>query len=315
MANQYGVKRQPFFFLIDFELKKPFICKLEEVAKLNIFYKVNFKSNFPGRITNNKSLKLKVYPYSKPGYEDSFQFVKSNIMQGNSYLLNLTFPNKIEINTPFPDIFQCSKAPYKLFFKNKFILFSPECFIKINKNRIYSYPMKGTIDRSIPNAEKLILENEKELWEHNTIIDLIRNDLSMVSQNVEVTKYRYLDYIKTNNKDLIQVSSEIRGDLDKDWNEKLGNIIWKLLPAGSVSGAPKQKTLEIIRNAERNDRGYYSGIFGIYDGTHLDSAVNIRYIENSKNGLHFRSGGGITALSDPDYEYQEMLNKIYVPIA
>ena len=87
----------------------------------------------------------------------------------------------------------------------------------------------------------------------------------------------------------------------------------KLLPAGSISGAPKQKTVEIIREAERSDRGYYTGVFGIFDGRDLDSAVNIRYIEQTDHGLQFRSGGGITAMSKMEDEYQEMMDKVYVP--
>ena len=82
----------------------------------------------------------------------------------------------------------------------------------------------------------------------------------------------------------------------------------------SICGAPKRKTLEIIRKSEIYKRGFYTGIFGIFDGTDLQSAVMIRYIEkNSKNYL-FKSGGGITFFSDPEKEYQELIDKVYVPI-
>ena len=92
------------------------------------------------------------------------------------------------------------------------------------------------------------------------------------------------------------------------------NILSKLLPAGSISGAPKQKTLEVIQNSENYCRGYYTGIFGVFDGKNLESAVAIRYIENQKGKLIFKSGGGITALSKLEEEYQELGDKVYVPI-
>ena len=104
------------------------------------------------------------------------------------------------------------------------------------------------------------------------------------------------------------------GKLPDNWRENLGVILYKLLPAGSISGAPKPETLQIIEQAENYDRNYYTGIFGIFDGEKLDSGVMIRFIEKTTNGLIFKSGGGITAQSDCKNEYQEMIDKIYLPI-
>ncbi len=87
-----------------------------------------------------------------------------------------------------------------------------------------------------------------------------------------------------------------------------------MLPAGSISGAPKQKTVEIIQRAEICPRGYYTGIFGIYSSDELISAVNIRYIEKKDKEFFFRSGGGITAFSNVNDEYKELIQKVYVPI-
>jgi len=87
-----------------------------------------------------------------------------------------------------------------------------------------------------------------------------------------------------------------------------------LLPAGSVSGAPKPKTITIIAQAEQEKRGYYTGIFGYFDGTKLDSGVMIRFIEQADNQLYYRSGGGITTQSDAQTEYQEAIDKVYVPV-
>ena len=174
--------------------------------------------------------------------------------------------------------------------------------------------MKGTIDAGLPQAKERLLTSKKELAEHFTIVDLIRNDLSMVAKNVKVDRFQYIDHIKTNRKELFQMSSEISGDLPSNYKENLGNIIFKMLPAGSITGAPKQKTLEIINEAELYDRGYYTGIFGIFDGSSLDSGVMIRYIEKTEDGFMYKSGGGITSQSILDEEYQELIDKIYIPL-
>ena len=174
--------------------------------------------------------------------------------------------------------------------------------------------MKGTIDASIPHAKQLILDDEKEAAEHATIVDLIRNDLSLVSENVEVTDYRYIDELKTNDKTLLQVSSEIKGDLKEDYYQNLGTIFDQLLPAGSICGAPKKKTVEIILEAEKYERNFYTGVFGVFDGENLDSAVMIRFIEKNQNNFIFKSGGGITAKSKAKAEYEELIQKVYVPI-
>ena len=174
--------------------------------------------------------------------------------------------------------------------------------------------MKGTIDASEPEAETRILNDPKETAEHHTIVDLIRNDLSLVATNVAVEKFRFLNTIRTHDRTLLQVSSEITGQLPDNYKEHLGDIFHKLLPAGSICGAPKRKTLEIINKSEIYKRGFYTGVFGIFDGLDLQSAVMIRYIEKADNQLTFKSGGGITALSDPIKEYQELIDKVYVPI-
>ena len=174
--------------------------------------------------------------------------------------------------------------------------------------------MKGTIDAALPNAAQIILNDVKEAAEHATIVDLIRNDLSMVADKVWVESYRYLDTLSTNQKTLLQVSSEVAGLMPKDWRETLGTWLFKLLPAGSISGAPKPRTLDIIQQAEGYERGYYTGITGIFDGKNLDSGVLIRFIEKKDNHLLFKSGGGITARSEVNSEYQEVIDKVYLPI-
>ena len=110
------------------------------------------------------------------------------------------------------------------------------------------------------------------------------------------------------------MSSKIVGKVKQEYNGKIGSLLQKLLPAGSILGAPKPKTLEVILEAENYDRGWYTGVCGWFDGRNLDTCVMIRFIEKDGDELYFKSGGGITHLSRLEDEYEEMKNKIYVPI-
>jgi para-aminobenzoate synthetase component 1 len=315
LANSYGKEKKPFLFLIDFEMKKPFILPLDECSKQGVYFQVPGSRNVIHDHIDKTPIELNIFPMKKEKYAKSFFCAQDHLNAGNTYLLNITFPTLIKIDKKIDDIFCYAEAQYKLLFKDQFTIFSPECFIRTQNGHIYSYPMKGTIDADFPNAAQTILSDKKETWEHNTIVDLIRNDLAIVARNITVTKFRFLTEIHSNRKNLLQVSSEIRGELDTDWREKMGDMICTLLPAGSISGAPKQRTVEIIREAEKIDRGYFTGIFGVFDGKEIDSAVNIRYIEQTENGFQFRSGGGITANSNLEDEYNEMVDKVYVPLS
>lgn len=246
-------------------------------------------------------------------YEKSFCIVRQHLLYGNSFLTNLTAATPVQLDAGLDTLYDTAQARYKIKFRDQWVCFSPEIFIQIREGQIFSYPMKGTIDASLPDAAQQILNDPKERAEHYTIVDLIRNDLAMVSEWVEVIRFRYLDEIKTTGKNLLQVSSEIRGQLPPDYREHLGEMLFRLLPAGSVSGAPKAKTLEIIREAEQQDRGFYTGVAFYFDGENIDSCVLIRFVEQTSAGFVYRSGGGITVNSEADREYQELIDKIYVP--
>lgn len=312
-VNNWSQKRIPFLFLIDFELQKPLAIKLSDVNRTEILYEVNGFTN-AGCSGNfeKESLQFKKNPISLTDYQLKFSKVMRALWQGDSYLTNLTIQTPIQINRTLQDLFFQAKAKYKLCYRNQFLVFSPESFIKIQNGIISSFPMKGTIDASLPNAKEIILDNPKEKSEHVTIVDLIRNDLSFVATDVTVSRFRYVEELKTADRNLLQVSSEITGKLNTDFS--FGNLLMGLLPAGSISGAPKRKTVEIIRDAEGEPRGYFTGVFGIFDGINVDSGVMIRYIENTPNGFVYRSGGGITAQSDLVQEYQEAIDKVYAPV-
>ena len=314
LMNQHGSRFQPFLFGIDFDVKQGFFIDPTQAGNLGIFFDINeIGNNFPYKIKTD-SINLVKHPVGQMQYNNAFEIIRRNLVEGNSYLTNLTFPTDIKLNITLPEIFARSNARYRLLFKDEFVVFSPEIFVQIENGIIRSFPMKGTIDASLPDAREQILADPKETAEHNTIVDLIRNDLSMVATKVKVERFRYIEKIVTHEKSLLQVSSEISGILHENYQYNLGNIFRKLLPAGSVSGAPKKKTLQIIHEAETYSRGFYTGVLGYFDGSKLDSGVMIRFIRKENGKLIFCSGGGITANSNPTTEYNELIDKVYVPI-
>ena len=314
MMNQWGSGRIPFLFVIDFEMKAIRLCRTDQSLPDGVLFDFSNSAKLPTHGAMATNIEFRKYPVAKNMYKKAFDEVLRQIYAGNSFLVNLTFPTRIETNITLREIYDRCHARYKLILGDELVVFSPETFVTIIDGVISSCPMKGTIDANIPDAGKKILNNPKESAEHHTIVDLIRNDLSRVASEVEVKRFRYIDKISTNQGNLLQVSSEISGKLPLGYQASIGSILFDLLPAGSVTGAPKKKTLDIIRNVEIAERGYYTGICGYFDGFSLNSGVMIRFIENKNGEFWFRSGGGITCNSDWNSEYNELIQKVYVPI-
>lgn len=297
----------PFLFYTNFDASKTEVFTLDQLQDEDIEF--SFESQAYKRHTHF----LVKYPLDFKTYEKDFNTIIEKIKSGETYLLNYTCSTPIQTKLSLKEIYACANAAFKLRVKDEFLCFSPERFIKIQNNTIFTYPMKGTIDASIDNASAKILANAKETAEHIMVVDLLRNDLSMVSKEVRVSKFRYIDKISAGEKELLQISSEIQGKLDKDWQSKLGEILQTLLPAGSITGTPKKRTTEIIKDTEKHKRAFFTGVFGYFDGKGFDSAVMIRFIDASEDTLVYKSGGGITLDSNAQEEYQEMLDKIYIP--
>jgi para-aminobenzoate synthetase component 1 len=312
--NELADREIPFIFLISFDGERNIICTPEEASSSGLFLDMPGMVNHSFKRFPREVLELSKNPPDREEYQRAFDQVIEEIHYGNSFLLNLTFPTPIETNYSMQDIFIHSNASFKLYLSNELVVFSPERFVRIQDNIISSNPMKGTIDAGIPGAHRILASDPKEDAEHNTIVDLIRNDLSMVASHVRVKRFKYIEKLKTHRGELLQMSSEIVGKLPKNYRRSLGQMLFRLLPAGSICGAPKRKTLDIIRKTESYERGFYTGIFGYFDGLNLDSAVAIRYIEREGNTLVFKSGGGITFQSDWRKEYDEMQKKVYVPV-
>ncbi len=310
--NKFGSENEPFFFIISYDFTKFNICKLSELPD-DINFEINSKTS--SKIKHKTTVEK--FPITFSEYKKKFDFLQEEIRNGNTYLLNLTSKTKIKTGLSLDEIYEKVNAKFKLRYKNNkdnFVCFSPERFVEIKKNKIYTYPMKGTIDSKIPNAQAKILGDIKEMAEHTMVVDLLRNDLGIISSKVRVDKFRFIEKINAGDKKLLQVSSKISAHLDENWNSKLGTIITSMLPAGSITGTPKKKTIELLNKTEEYDRDFYTGIFGVYDGESLDSAVMIRFIEeDGKQNQSYKSGGGITCDSDVNLEYQELIDKIYLP--
>lgn len=307
-------QKVPFFFMIDFLMENVEVFTRIEIEESGLLI------DFQGFKTTNKAyavpenIEFESFPETQDNYQKGFDFVKKNLRLGNSYLANYTRKTEIKTTLTLEEIFYLSQSKYKVLYKDRFVFFSPETFIEIIDDKVFTHPMKGTIDASEENAAEVLKSNSKEKAEHYTVVDLLRNDLSMIADEVKLNDFQRIDFLQTKQKNLYAMSSEISGKLKPEFRGKIGSMLKKILPAGSILGAPKPKTLEIILEAENYERGYYTGVCGWFDGKNLDSCVMIRFIEKENNKLYFKSGGGITHLSNLADEYKEMKNKIYVPI-
>lgn len=311
IMNKWGAARKPFLFIIDYEMSD--IILLDKASLLDDRLAFSFGNGIPNMESLKKEKELVRHPIPFDDYNRAFDQVMDELNYGNTFLLNLTFPTRIENHPSLWNIYKMAEARYKLYIKDKLVVFSPEIFVQVEGREIRSYPMKGTINAHLPDAERLLLEDKKEEAEHYTIVDLIRNDLSQVAKDVHVSRFRYLERIQNQQKHLLQASSEIKGTLPENHLDHLGTWFFKLLPAGSITGAPKKKTTYIIAKAEQGKRGYYTGVTGYFDGENIDSAVMIRYIEKVGDEYFYRSGGGITHQSNAKSEYQELIDKVYLP--
>lgn len=331
LMNEWGESKTPFFFCLSYDGTRNVLARTTDHAPGFLMEMETpigiWKSWGLGRCPVLVEKRIPEASFFHPSfisydaYFQSFQTAQKHLIRGNSYLLNLTVETELETNFSAEQIFTIAQAPFKILYRpedndreeESIVCFSPEPFIHTSGNVITTNPMKGTIDANQPHALDLLMEDEKEKREHATIVDLLRNDLSQVATSVRVVRYRYSERIETDRGQLIQTSSEISGILPDDWRKTLGTWFHRLLPAGSVTGAPKEWTCKGISEAENFSRGFYTGVFGFFDGESLSSAVSIRFLEQKKGKWTYKSGGGITTLSNPENEYRELCEKIYIP--
>ncbi len=256
--------------------------------------------------------------FSKEEYCNMVSRAKDYIREGDIFQVVLS--NRFEadfegslLNT-YRILRTTNPSPYMFYFSGDDIEIagaSPETLVKLQDGVLYTFPLAGTRGRGKTEEEDLKLEKEllsdpKELAEHNMLVDLGRNDIGKISRfgTVEVEKYLTIERFSH----VMHIGSTVKG-LIRDDRDAL-SAIDAILPAGTLSGAPKLRACEIINELENNKRGIYGGAIGYLDFTgNLDTCIGIR-IAYKKNGKVFiRSGAGIVADSDPETEYQECQNK------
>ncbi len=236
---------------------------------------------------------------------DIFQIVLSN---------RLSAPFEGSLLNTYRVLRTINPSPYMFYFAGTDVEVagaSPETLVKLENGVLHTFPLAGTRPRGKTEEEDKALEaellaDEKELAEHNMLVDLGRNDLGKISRfgTVEVEKLHSIERFSH----VMHIGSTVRGIIREDKDAL--DAIEAVLPAGTLSGAPKIRACQLIGDLENNKRGIYGGAIGYIDFTgNMDTCIAIR-IAYKKNGRVFvRSGAGIVADSDPEKEYQECLNK------
>lgn len=260
--------------------------------------------------------------FTNDSYLAAIENIRQKIAAGDFYQTNLTrkffgkFTTKINHQKAFQlfsDLTKLSPANYSAFLKldeNYIISSSPELFLAAKNRKILSRPIKGTAPRN-PNSKqdqknKIILKNSvKERAENLMIVDLVRNDLSRICKAGSVVVKKL--FAITSYQNIHHMSSEIHGKIAEDFSAIDG--LKACFPAGSMTGAPKIKAMEISAQKEVMNRGVYSGAVGFFSRDEINSAVVIRTLILHDKKFEFQVGGAITFDSDPQSELEEIFNK------
>ncbi|HAN51090.1 MAG TPA: anthranilate synthase component I [Lachnospiraceae bacterium] len=271
------------------------------------------------KIEETGHLTSEVTPYfNREEYCQMVEKAKDHIREGDIFQIVLS--NRLEadyegslLNT-YRVLRTLNPSPYMFYFSGTDVEVagaSPETLVKLEDGVLHTFPLAGTRPRGKTDEEDLTLEadllqDEKELAEHNMLVDLGRNDIGRISKFGSVKVEKYHEILRFSH--VMHIGSTVRGEIRPDRDAL--DAIDSLLPAGTLSGAPKLKACQLINDLENNKRGIYGGAIGYIDFTgNLDTCIAIR-IAYKKNGKVFiRSGAGIVADSVPDKEYQECLNK------
>ena len=274
-------------------------AKKDEIIPLHL--KSDFKTTFSREDFTMMVEKAKKYIYDG----DIFQVVLSNKIEAE--ITGSLFDTYRVLRTTNP-------SPYMFYFSSEDIEIagaSPETLVKLNGDKLYTFPLAGTRPRGKTEAEDLALEKEllsdiKELSEHNMLVDLGRNDIGKISKLGSVSLDKYLSIEKFSH--VMHIGSTVSGTIRDDFHPI--SAIDSILPAGTLSGAPKIRACEIINELEDNKRGIYGGAIGYIDlSGNIDTCISIRIAFKRNNKVFIRSGAGIVADSDPEKEYEECLNK------
>ena len=286
----------------------------EELAEMVDIIKNGKKADIP-----NLELKSDFRPaFSREQYAEMVNRAKGHIYDGDIFQVVLSNRIEADIEGSLFDVYRVLRtsnpSPYMFYFSSDDIEIagaSPETLVKLEDNMLYTFPLAGTRPRGKTREEDIILEedllsDEKELAEHNMLVDLGRNDIGRISEigSVHVDKYLSIERFSH----VMHIGSTVVGQLRRDLDYLAA--IDSILPAGTLSGAPKIRACEIINDLENNKRGIYGGAIGYVDlSGNIDTCISIRIAFSRNNKVFIRSGAGIVADSVPNKEFDECMNK------
>lgn len=274
-----------------------------------------------GEMAEHQPLKLKSdfrYLFDKEQYCEMVNKGKHHIHEGDIFQIVLSNRIDADIEGSLLDTYRILRmtnpSPYMFYFYSDDVEIagaSPETLVKLENGELHTFPLAGSRRRGKDDAEdealeKELLLDEKELAEHNMLVDLGRNDIGRISKIGSVEVEKYMEVLKFSH--IMHIGSTVKGIIreDKDALDAVDSI----LPAGTLSGAPKLKACQLICELENNKRGIYGGAVGYIDFTgNLDTCIAIRLAFAKNNKVFVRSGAGIVADSVPENEYEECINK------
>ncbi|WP_413854508.1 anthranilate synthase component I family protein, partial [Candidatus Ruminimicrobium bovinum] len=258
------------------------------------------------------------YLFAKEQYCNMVNKIKTYIKDGDIFQAVLSNRIDADVEGSLLDTYRILRttnpSPYMFYFCSNDIEIagaSPETLVKLNNGVLHTFPLAGTRPRGKTQEQDLQLEKEllsdkKELAEHNMLVDLGRNDLGKISKfgSVQVEKYMSIERFSH----VMHIGSTVKGEIRAD--KSALDAIDTVLPAGTLSGAPKIRACQIINELEKNKRGIYGGAIGYIDFSgNMDTCISIRIAFKKNNKVFVRSGAGIVADSVPEKEYQECINK------
>ena len=256
--------------------------------------------------------------FSKEKYSDMVKTAKNYIKEGDIFQVVLSNPLSCDMEGSLLDAYRVLRttnpSPYMFYFSSDNVEIagaSPETLVKLYNNDLYTFPLAGTRPRGKDGLEDKKLEEdllscEKELAEHNMLVDLGRNDIGKVAKFGSVKLEKYLSIERFSH--VMHIGSTVKGELRE--NKDFLDVIDAILPAGTLSGAPKIRACEIINELENNKRGIYGGAIGYISlSGNLDTCIAIRIAFAKNNKVFVRSGAGIVADSIPEMEFEECMNK------
>lgn len=287
---------------------------LEDIDEIISLIKIGDKADIPKGELQSEYRAL----FSKEDFCSKVEKAKNYIYEGDIFQVVLSNRLEADFTGSLFDTYRVLRtlnpSPYMFYFCGDDMEVagaSPETLVKLEDGVLHTFPLAGTRPRGKDETEDKKLEeellaDEKELSEHNMLVDLGRNDIGKISKFGSVKVEKYLDIQRFSH--VMHIGSTVRGDIEK--SHSAVDVIDAILPAGTLSGAPKIRACEIINELENNKRGIYGGAIGYIDfAGNLDTAIAIRIAYKKNDKVFVRSGAGIVADSNPETEYEECLNK------